>query len=89
MPAAGVSIDRRAFKHLAAVYNDDRIRGLICIVCNQVHTDTGGKNTAIKYKDAGWLAALHSTNPDAFALNFCLETFLSRYGQGLADAPGN
>ena len=33
MPDVGVSVDRRCFQHLSAVYNDDAVQTLVCFVC--------------------------------------------------------
>ena len=40
-PLAGASIDRRVFSQLAHVCNDDRIRALMCLLCQQIKLDTG------------------------------------------------
>ena len=37
MPDVDVSVDRRSFKHLSAVYNDDAVQTLVCFVCAQNH----------------------------------------------------
>ena len=41
MPPVGVSVDRRALRHLADAYNSARVRQMICLVCAQSKTDMG------------------------------------------------
>ena len=41
-PISGKNIDRRAFAHLPYVCNDNRIRSLMCFLCDQIKMDVGG-----------------------------------------------
>ena len=87
MPAAGPSIDRRAFKLLSDVYNDEHTHSLVCFVCTQIKTHTGVKvagttwdasqtrSAKAKYTLAKWQAS----DPEWFASFFSLETFKERY----------
>ena len=36
IPVAGPSVERRVFEYMAPIYNDDRIRALICFACARV-----------------------------------------------------
>ena len=45
MPAVGPSIDRRTFKFVHEVYNNESIYSLICFVCAQRKVHTGLRST--------------------------------------------
>ena len=58
VPVVGAAVDRRAFQTTLEVYNDDRIRSLICFVCARVCLNTGGCNSEISYRPGSWLLRL-------------------------------
>ena len=47
MPRVGYSNDRRVFDHLTTVFNDDKIKALVCFMCAQIKTDTKESNSDI------------------------------------------
>ena len=53
VPCVGPSVDRRVFENTSHVYNDDRIRSLICFACAQVHVDTCLLYTSPSPRDRG------------------------------------
>ena len=58
VPVVGAAVDRRAFQTTLEVYNDERIRSLICFVCARVCLQTGGANSDINYRRGSWLLRL-------------------------------
>lgn len=57
-PIAGPSVDRRVFQYTSYVYNDHRIRSLICFSCAQIKLDTGRIRSDIQFCSGTWLFAL-------------------------------
>ena len=57
-PIAGFSVERRVFEYTAHVYNDERIRSLICFACAQIKVDTGRIRSAIDFRSGRWLFLL-------------------------------
>ena len=57
-PIAGPSVDRRVFQYTSYVYNDHRIRSLICFSCAQIKLDTGRIRSDIEFCSGTWLFAL-------------------------------
>ena len=57
-PIAGPSVDRRVFQYTSYVYNDHRIRSLICLSCAQIKLDTGRIRSDIEFRSGTWLFAL-------------------------------
>ena len=55
MPDVGVSVDRRCFQHLSAVYNDDVVQELVCFVCAQNHFRWPEGEPGIYWKDGKWV----------------------------------
>ena len=58
IPSVGYSVERRTFKYATHVYNDNRIRSLICFACAQIKVDTGRIRSAIEYRSGRWLFSL-------------------------------
>ena len=58
VPVVGAAVDRRASETTLEVYNDVRIRSLICFVCARVCLQTGGTHSAINYRRGSWLLRL-------------------------------
>ena len=85
MPAVGVSIDRRAFKLLADVYNSRSCFTLICAICAQKKTHIGlrsadGKRqlTDIRYT-YGLLHNIFQRHKKYFEHTLGLNTYIQRY----------
>ena len=78
IPVAGPLIDRRLFQRLAHVYNNHRVRSLICMVCAQIKLDTGGSNSEIEYMPGTWFFTL---SPKALLKNCSMRRFQERYCQ--------
>ena len=76
MPIVGPSVDRRCMDHLVQVYNDRRIRSLICFCCAQVKTDTGKLRSPIQEVSGRWL---YDLNPTTLSRNFCFKHFEQLY----------
>ena len=76
IPVAGPSVERRVFEYMAHVYNDDRVRALICFACARVKVDTGRTNSAIGYRTGRWLFSLPS---GSLLKNFSMVEFTQRY----------
>ena len=75
-PAVGLSVDRRAFEYATQVYQDDRIRSLICFACARICLDTGGVRSQIEYKLGGWVFSI----PGSSLLNkFSFAEYTRRY----------
>ena len=55
IPVAGPSVERRVFEYMAHVYNDDRVRALICFACARVKVDAGRIRSAISFRTGRWL----------------------------------
>ena len=75
-PRVGCAIDRRAFAFTTAVYNDDRIRALICFGCARIHVDTGRFRSPIQFCSGRWLFSLPA---GSLHLNFRFSAFAKRY----------
>ena len=54
-PTVGVSVDRRAFEYTNLVYNDARVRSLMCFTCACIRLDTGAVRSEIRYRPASFL----------------------------------
>ena len=57
-PIVGVPVDRRSFEYTLRVYNDDRIRSLMCCACACICLDTGGARSRIEFVKGSWLLQL-------------------------------
>ena len=75
-PLAGASIDRRVFSQLAHVCNDDRIRSLMCFLCQQIKLDTGRIRSDITFMSARWLFSLPV---GSLVKNFSMQKFTAKY----------
>ena len=53
MPSVGVSSDRRAFKHLDDVCNDNTVYSIVCFVCAQIHTHGGDSRKEVRTRHDG------------------------------------
>ena len=78
IPIVGPSVDRRAFEHTSHVYNDDRIRSLICFACAQVKLDTGRIRSAIEFRSGTWFFSLPK---GSLTKNFSMDEFRRLYCQ--------
>ena len=58
VPSVGPAVDRRAFETTLAVYKDECVRSLICILCARILVETPGPRTDIEYVDGKWLLDL-------------------------------
>ena len=76
VPCSGVLLDRRLFQRLEYVYNDNRIRSLICMFCAQIKLDSGGSNSDIQFQCGSWLLQLP---PRALMRNASMQIFRERY----------
>ena len=76
VPVVGPSVDRRATDHLVQMYNDQRVKSLICFACAQIKVDTGGCRSDIEYCSTKWLL---TAPPKAIWKNFSIEEFEKRY----------
>ena len=76
IPTSGPLLDRRLFQRLAYVYNDHRIRSLMCMVCAQIKLDTGGSNSDIEYRAGTWFLTLPK---GALVKNCSLQNFQAKY----------
>ena len=77
-PLAHVAVDRRAFEYTMRVYNDDRVRSLICCACACICLDTGGPRSHIEFVGGGWLLQLPGAS---LRKNFSFQVFSDRYCQ--------
>ena len=71
-PCVGSSIDRRSFAVTASVYNDARIRSLLCFACACIKPGSGRHNSEIEFKGLTWSLSLP---PGALRLNFSIKRF--------------
>ena len=55
VPYAGVWNDRRCFQYTSYVFNDQRIRSLMCFGCAQIKLDSGGIRSEIEFRSGSWL----------------------------------
>ena len=78
VPTVGSAVDRRAFEQTLQVYNDGRVRALICFACARICLDTGGPRSHISFKSGGWLLALPI---GSLTKNFSKTEFEKRYQQ--------
>ena len=76
IPVSGKSIDRRTFAHLAHVCNDNRVRSLMCFLCDQVKMDTGDIRSDISFQNARWLFSLPV---GSLVKNFSMNRFNAKY----------
>ena len=76
VPIVGPSVDRRTIDQLAQVYNNKRIRSLICFCCAQIKVDTGRCRSRISFRSTRWLLGLGA---NTITKNFSMETFRRRY----------
>ena len=76
VPSIGTSIDRRTMEHLVQVYNDRRIKSLICFCCAQIHVDTGRLRSRIKFLSLRWFLGLPLKS---ISKNFSMSKFNDRY----------
>ena len=76
VPIVGPSVDRRCVDHLVQVYNDRKIRSLICFCCAQVKTDTGQHRSPIEERSGRWLYNLADST---VIRNFSYTEFRRRY----------
>ena len=71
-PCVGSSIDRRSFAVTASVYNDDRIRSLLCLACGCIKLDSGRHNSEVEFLPLAWFLSLP---PGALRLNFSMKRY--------------
>ena len=64
------------FEYTAHVYNDERIRSLICFACAHIKVDTGRMRSAIEFVSGRWLFSLPR---GSLTKNFSMEEFTKRY----------
>ena len=85
VPVSGPSVERRTCERTVHVYNDERIRALICFACARVKVDTGRVRSDIRFRIGEWLFSLP---PGSSVKNFSMAEFTRRYrksGSPLAD----
>ena len=75
-PQVGVPVDRRSFDYTMRVYNDERVRSLICCACACICLDTGGARSRIEFVTGGWLMELPE---GSLKHNFSFEVFREKY----------
>ena len=76
VPIVGPSVDRRATDHLVQMFNDQKIKSLICFACAQIKVDTGVCRSEIEYVSAKWLL---NVPPKVLWKKFSMEEFQKRY----------
>ena len=77
-PTVGVSVDRRVFEYTNQVYNDARIRSLLCFTCACIRLDTGAVRSEIRYRPASFLSNMSLHRLEDF---FGFAEFSRRYMQ--------
>ena len=82
VPSIGASIDRRTFQHLSTVYNEDKVKSLICFVCGQIKTVTHDRNTEIRWQKTEFLRTI---SEESFMSNLSFERFREDYSQVAED----
>ena len=83
---------RRALRALTMVFNDEKVKALVCFVCGQIHTTVGssvpedckdesssGSHGAIRYFGLAFLRWLESTCPGTLLNNCSYELWQKRY----------
>jgi hypothetical protein len=78
VPTIGVSIDRRAFKHLQEKYNSEEIQSLMCFVCAQVKVHSCHANSDINYEQGSFFEKI---SKESFLRNLSFTEFRERYAQ--------
>lgn len=76
VPIVGPSVDRRATDYLVQMFNDQKIKSLLCFACAQIKVDTGGCRSEIKYMSTRWLLTIA---PKVLSKNFSMDEFQKRY----------
>ena len=76
IPIAGPSVDRRVFQYISQIYNDTRVRALMCLCCPLTKVDTGRCRSHIKFYSVGWLL---QAGPDAIIKNLSMARYSSRF----------
>ena len=76
VPVVGASVDRRTQDHLAQVYNDVKIRSLICFCCAQVKPDTGRCRSQIGFRNGRWLFGVSTS---CLRRNFLMSEYEKEY----------
>ena len=76
IPIVGASTERRVFEYTAHVFNDQRIKSLMCFACPQIKVDMGGIRSDIEFRNARWLFTLPK---GSFTKNFSSAVFAERY----------
>ena len=77
-PTVVFSIERRVFEYVRHIYNDSRIRALICFACARIKVDTGRLRSDICFVKGEWFFRLPK---GSFTKNFSMNKFMERYGQ--------
>ena len=78
IPIVGASTERRVFEYTAHVFNDHRIKSLMCFACAQIKVDTGSIRSDIEFRNGRWLFSLPK---GSFKKNFSSTVFADRYRQ--------
>ena len=60
------------------IYNDAKIRALICCVCARIQVDTGLKRSRIDFRSGNWFSELPT---GSLKKNFSMGVFKERYCQ--------
>ena len=76
MPLIGPSVDRRTFQHVTELYNDAKVKCLVCLVCACKKTMMCETNREIEYVAGKWL---EEVSEEAMLSNLHFSQFRSRY----------
>ena len=77
-PQVSLAVDRRSFEYTCAVFNDARIKALVCFACARIQLDTGGVRSRISMYSGDWLLNLPE---GSLKNNFSMDLFSERYRQ--------
>ena len=75
-PQVSLAVDRRSFEYTCAVFNDARIKALVCFACARIQLDTGGVRSRISMYSGDWLLNLPE---GSLKKNFSMDLFSKRY----------
>ena len=78
MPAVGISIDRRTFKHASVALQESKVASLICACCQCQFTCLDGTYGEIGRIDTHWY--FNSISEKSFKRNWCAAEYMDRYG---------
>jgi len=75
-PQVSLAVDRRSFEYTCAVFNDARIKALVCFACARIQLDTGGVRSRISMYSGDWLLNLPE---GSLKKSFPMDLFSKRY----------